>query len=281
MLDSLTIFLILTAALLHASWHALVKSGTDQIVVLAGMGLVAAFIALCALPFVAMPSATVWGIIACSVGLHLGYKLSLARSYAFGDLGQAYPLARGLVPPFATMIAFLFLNQTPSVFQMAGILIVSLGLTWLAVHSIRGGVDQRIFIAATIAGLAVAGYSTVDAYGTRFAGDWMAFTAWLVFIDSGSFFLLIYVFKRNALWTELWKWRVRTLASGLLGITSFSVFLWALSHSPVGPVSALREASVLFATLIGMAFYREPRSWHRIGAVVTIMLGLIVIAVMS
>jgi drug/metabolite transporter (DMT)-like permease len=280
MLDSLTIGLMLTAALLHASWHALVKSGTDQIAVLAGMGLVAALVAACALPFVATPSASVWLIIAGSVGLHLGYKLGLAKSYGLGDLGQAYPLARGLVPLFATVIAFLFLGQQPSTFQMAGILIVSLGLMWLAVHSIRGGVDQRIFIAAAIAGLAVAGYSTVDAYGTRIAGDWVSFTAWLVFVDSGSFFVLIYLIKRDALWTELWTWRARTLASGLFGVTSFSVFLWALSRSPVGPVSALREASVLFATLIGMTFYREPRSWHRIGAAATIVLGLIVIAAM-
>ena len=280
MLDSLTIGLMLIAALLHASWHALVKSGTDQMIVLAGMGLVAAFVAACALPFVATPSTSVWLIIACSVGLHLGYKLGLARSYALGDLGQAYPLARGLVPLFATVIAFLFLGQEPSGFQIAGIFIVSSGILWLAVHSIRRGVDQRIFIAAATAGLAVAAYSTVDAYGVRIAGDWLSFTAWLIFVDSGSFFILIYLVKRDALWADLWKWRIRTLVSGLFGTMSFSVFIWALSRSPVGPVSALREASVLFATLIGIAFYREPRSWQRVGAAVTIMLGLIVIATM-
>jgi len=51
------------------------------------------------------------------------------------------------------------------------------------------------------------------------------------------------------------------LASGLLGILSISVVLWALSRSAVGPVSALRESSVLFATIIGVAVHREAATF--------------------
>ena len=63
----------------HASWHSLVKYGDDQIVVLAGMGLVAA--AACGLP---VPPLAVWLVIAGLVVLHGGYKLALARSYRRG-----------------------------------------------------------------------------------------------------------------------------------------------------------------------------------------------------
>ena len=64
MLDPLTIALMLLAGLLHASWHSLVKYGDDQIVVLAGMGLVAAAIAACALPFLPLPQPAVWPVLA-------------------------------------------------------------------------------------------------------------------------------------------------------------------------------------------------------------------------
>src|SRR4051812_49091723 len=128
MLDSITVLLMLLAALLHASWHSLVKYGGDQKLVLAGMGLVAAAVAMCALPFLPLPPVTVWPVMAISVLLHVGYKLALARSYAFGDLGQAYPLARGLVPLFSTAIAFIFLSQVPAGGQMIGICVVSSGL---------------------------------------------------------------------------------------------------------------------------------------------------------
>ena len=60
MLDLLTIVLMLLAGLLHASWHSLVKYGPDQVLVLAGMGLVAAMLTVCALPFLPFPSAPVW-----------------------------------------------------------------------------------------------------------------------------------------------------------------------------------------------------------------------------
>lgn len=279
MLDSLTVTLMLIAAVSHASWHALVKSAADGIATLAGMGLVAGLIAACCLPFLPVPPLEVWPVIAGSVCLHFGYKLALARSYKLGDLGQAFPLARGFVPLFAALFAFVFVGEIPRGGQVAGIVCVSGGLLWLAADSIRGGIDRRIFVAALVAGLMVAGYAVVDAYGTRLTGNWLSFTAWLVFVDSGSFFLLIYLAQRRKLLTTLWDNRVRTLASGILGIASFGVFLWALSRSAVGPVAALRESSVLFAAIIGMVFHGERRSAHRLGAAALIVAGLMVITI--
>jgi drug/metabolite transporter (DMT)-like permease len=278
MLDALTIVLMLLAGLLHASWHSLVKYGDDQIIVLAGMGLVAAAAAACALPFLPVPALAVWPVIAGSVVLHVGYKLALARSYAFGDLGQAYPMARGFVPLFSTAIAFGLLAQAPSPIQVVGVALVSAGLIWLAAHSIRGGVDRRLFLAALVTGFTVAGYSVVDAYGTRLNGDWASFTAWLIVCDSLTFSMLIYSMKGQRLWIDLWRYRTRMLMSGALGLMSFSVFLWALSYSPVGPVSALRESSVLFATILGIAVYKERASVHKMAAAGLIVLGLVAVA---
>jgi drug/metabolite transporter (DMT)-like permease len=278
MLDALTIVLMLFAGLLHASWHSLVKYGGDRILVLAGMGLVAAAAAACALPFLPAPAPAVWPVIAASVVLHVGYKLALARSYAFGDLGQAYPMARGFVPLFSTAIAFALLAQTPPPVQVLGIGLVSAGLIWLAVDSIRGGVDRRLFVAALATGFTVAGYSVLDAYGTRLNGEWASFTAWLIVCDAGTFSVVVYAMKGRALWSGLWHDRTRMLVSGVLGLLSFSVFLWALSRSPVGPVSALREASVLFATILGIAVYKERASLHKAAAAGLIVMGLVVIA---
>jgi drug/metabolite transporter (DMT)-like permease len=260
MVDSLTIVLMLLAGLLHASWHSLVKYSGDQNLILAGMGLVAAAVAACALPFLPIPSIQVCSVIVGSAFLHVGYKLALARSYALGDLGQAYPLARGFVPLFYTTIAFILLAQSPSLTQFLGIAFVSLGLMWLA------------------AGFTVAGYSVVDAYGTRINGNWASFTAWLIVVDSFTFSLLVYLMKGQQLWHDLWRHRIRALVSGVLGVISFSVFLWALSHSPVGAVSALRESSVLFATIIGMFFHGESTSLHKMAAAGLIVAGLITIA---
>src|ERR1043166_1212537 len=78
-MDPLTVALMLIAALLHAGWHSLVKSGADQLVTLAGMGIVASTAALAAGPFAPWPPAPVWPVF-------------------------AFPLARGMVPLFATLL---------------------------------------------------------------------------------------------------------------------------------------------------------------------------------
>ncbi|WP_157450262.1 hypothetical protein [Bradyrhizobium sp. ARR65] len=45
---------------------------------------------------------------------------------------------------------------------------------------------------------------------------------------------------------------------GVLGVASFTVFVWALSFNPVANITAFRECSVLFSTLIGVTVLREP-----------------------
>ncbi len=244
------------------------------------MGLVAAVTAGCVLPFVPVPPRSIWPVVGISVCLHFSYKLALARAYKFGELGQAFPLARGFVPLFASIIAFVVLGEIPKNGQIVGILVVSAGLLWLTAESIRGGINHHLLIAALAAGLTVAGYATVDAYGTRLAGNWASFTAWLVVIDSGSFVLFMHAVQGRHLWNTLWCHRGRTLVSGLLGIGSFAVFLWALSRGTIGSVAALRESSVLFAAIFGIVFYGEQLSVHRLGAAALIVIGLMTITIL-
>jgi len=46
----------------------------------------------------------------------------------------------------------------------------------LSIDRIRSQIDWRLAAAAASAGMAVAGYSVIDAYGTRLNGDWIGFT---------------------------------------------------------------------------------------------------------
>lgn len=278
-MDPLTVVLMLSAALLHASWHGLVKAGSDQVVNLAGMGVVATIVALAALPFVATPPARIWPLFVVSVLLHGGYKLFLARAYEFGDLVHAFPLARGIVPLSATAIAFAVFGSLPSAGQLAGIGLVSCGILLFAAGGVRGRLNGEIAIAAFGAGTAVACYTVVDAYGTRLYGDWAGFTAWLIVLDSMSFLAVTRYLRGEGLWAAMYRERVRLAASGGLGVASFTVFLWALSRNPVGPVSALRETSVLFAMMIGALIYHEHLSRRRLVAGLAIVAGIFVIAV--
>ena len=276
-MDAPVALVILGASLLHASWHALVKSTGDRVAALAGMNAVSTAAAAALLPLARPLEAAVCGVIAASVLLHAGYKLALARLYDRADLGQAYPLARGFTPLMAALLAFAALGETPGPAAGAGIALVCAGLLLLASE---GGkrLTRAAFALAAAAGFAVAAYSVVDAYGIRRSADWLSFTVWLVLLDGAAFLLYAAATRRGAMLAAWATAPGRTLASGALGVASFSAFMWALGRAPVGAVSALRETSVLLSALIGALFLGETASWKRYAAAAAVAAGVAAIA---
>jgi drug/metabolite transporter (DMT)-like permease len=226
---------VLAAALLHASWQALVKSSGDGVFALAGMNLVSASVALALLPFVTPPTPAAAVVIAISLLLHSAYKIALAQLYARADLSLGYPLARGLTPIFATLLAFLFLAEVPSAATLGGVIAISLGIAGLMLERGPRAASAASLAAAMIVGLSVAAYTALDAYGVRLNRDWLGFTVWLVIADSALFLTYTFATRRGAAWRQWRRTWGRTLTSGVLGLASYGVFMWALSRGRSAP----------------------------------------------
>jgi drug/metabolite transporter (DMT)-like permease len=277
-MDALTISLMLIAALLHSSWHALVKASNNGITVLAGMNLVSAGAALFVVPFVAFPAVEIWPILALSALLQSTYKVSLSYAYRYGDLSQSYPAVRGLTPVFATLIAFMALGERPPFLQLIGTLLLTLGILMFVAEKRDQGFGLRTLAFVAIAALMVAGYSVSNGFGARTNRDWLSYTVWLLLLDGGAFVAAVSATHGRLFWTTIAaRWQF-TCLSGLLGLISFSVFLWALSRSSIGGVVALRETSVLFAYLIGIVFLKERWSLLRFVGCLLVTLGVATIA---
>jgi drug/metabolite transporter (DMT)-like permease len=268
---------MLLAGLFHASWHAIVKTGSS-LSVLAGMGLVSAVLTLPFLFLVPLPTMEVWPILLLSLGLHAAYKVSLALAYETSDLSKAYPLARGLVPLFATGLSYLLLSQLPKPMQLTGIAVIVCGVVGLSIEPKSSSLHLRTLLAAAGASVMVAGYSVVDALGTRSASGWSSFTAWLIVLDSLSFFAVARVIRGPQIWMEVRGAKRTTIAAGVLGVSSFAILLWALSRNPVANVVAFRECSVLFAALIGVLLLKEKISGKNLLSIALVAIGLIVVA---
>jgi drug/metabolite transporter (DMT)-like permease len=271
---------MLIAGLLHASWHAIVKTGRS-LAILAGMGLVGSIVTLPYLFLVPMPSGSVWLILLLSVALHCAYKLSLTRAYASADFSNAYPLARGLVPLFAAMLSYFWLDQLPSTGQCWAISAIICGVIGLVVQQAASPLQPRLLPAALCAGLMVAAYSVVDAWGVRAGAGWASFTAWLIVIDSLGFLAVARLVEGPRLWSAWAAASGQTIIAGLLGVTAFAIFVWALGSNPVASVTAFRECSVLFGALIGMTLLRERFTPRKLACVGLIAAGLIGIAVLK
>ena len=66
-------------------------------------------------------------------------------------------------------------------------------------------------------------------------------------------------------------------ASGLRSLLAYGILIVAMANDTMGPVSALRETSVVFAALIGRLFLREDLSRCWIAACLMVAAGAILI----
>ena len=83
---------VLFGALLHASWNALIKAGTDKALDTALVHLMGALVAFPLMLWVGLPRAESWPFIAASLVIHIGYYIALVGAYQNGDLGLTYPI---------------------------------------------------------------------------------------------------------------------------------------------------------------------------------------------
>ncbi len=122
--------------------------------------------------------------------------------------------------------------------------------------------------------LFIGSYTVTDALGVRASASPLGFIAWLFQI--GGLPLLAYarLARPSALAPYArvhWK---PALAGGLVCALAYGLVIWALSLGAMVYVSALREASVVFAVLIGWILLGEPFGRHRIAAALLVALGI-------
>ena len=243
---------VLLAALLHASWNALVKAGNDRLVVLAIANGIGILISLLIAPFVPLPLAASWPYLLVSVILHTGYYFFLIRAYRVGDLSHVYPLARGLSPMLVALLAALFANEIPPPWGMAGIVLACAGIVSLAFDSgppWRG--DRRPLSFAVGTAVFIAAYTLADGMGVRRAGHALAYIVWLMILDGIPIICFTAYLRRHQLVASLsGNWRAGC-TSGALQFGAYAMVIWAMSLGAMASVSALRETSVIFAAFIG------------------------------
>ena len=67
------------------------------------------------------------------------------------------------------------------------------------------------------------------------------------------------------------------LAGGLFSLLAYGAVIAAFALGPVGPITALRETSVVFAVLIGWMFLGERLTPRRLSACAIVAAGAILI----
>lgn len=272
--------IILSAALLHAVWNTIIKTAADRTTTL---GLVALGHVLPGAVMVALlplPGAESFVYIGLSTVVHFGYFYLLGRAYHHGDLSVVYPIARGSVPALVSLWAWLLLGEALPPLVWAGIGLIAGGIVLSNWKALRSGIGTTALVLSLGTGFCISVYSLVDGVGVRLSGNTLSYWAWGAFLH-----LFIAGFagfrRRQVLWTlPLRVWSIG-IAGGMVSMTAYGLILYAKNFAPLGAVSALRETSVIFATLIGYFLLKEGNWKRRLGAAVIMACGIALIGLFA
>lgn len=259
--------LVLLAALLHAGWNAVVKDSDDPLLGVWSIITVAAIGSLIALPFVGLPDGDVRWVLVASVALHVVYDVAMASAYRLTDLSVAYPVARGTASLLAGVGGVVFLSDVLTLPMFVGIGLAVAGLLVLAASRI----DPRGLLTALGAAVVLASFTLVDSAGSRSVGSSLTFVVILfplhALVETAA--VLVRRHPRHLLAYVVTRPR-RVLVSGVAAPLSYLFTLAAIQHAPVGAVTALRETSVVIATLLGVFVLGEHatrRRWVAVGLI--------------
>ena len=270
-------FAVLLAALLHASWNAMIKGSRDVLLDTAGIVVGAGLVAVPFLFLVPFPAAAAWPYLLTSATIHLAYYYLMVNAYRVGDLTLVYPLMRGVAPLLTGVAGIALLGEAPSALAWTGMLLISGGVFALAFRAL-GHAPSRSAIGFALANAAViAAYTLVDGKGARVATDAWSYITWLFVIDAFPFSLYMLARHRARFIDYLRAHPDRGLIGGGLSAAAYAISVWAMTQAPVALVASLRETSVLFATLIGARLLKEylsPRRWAGVLAVVAGVIAL-------
>ena len=267
---------LLVAAMSHAGWNAVVKSGTSKLHGMALVGVFTSLVSMCFLPFANILAWDVYLWIGFSLLVHFAYKLCLTEAYKIGDFAQIYPIARGSAPLMVLLGAFFILGERISLLATGFIIILVLGVC-LASYSGSGSfqVQRKAVLLALATAFFIACYTVIDGIGVRNSGDIFSYIIWLMVLDGALFSLYAYRKSGNELFIHLRYYWKSGVMGGSLSLLAYGIALWAITQVPMALVAGLRETSILFAIFLAWLFVKEKINRYQILAGALIVCGVI------
>jgi drug/metabolite transporter (DMT)-like permease len=275
---------VLGAAVLHALWNSLVKSASDKFLSSAVVALWCGAAALVATLVLPRPAEAAMPFIVASAVIHIVYFLLVGRLYHSADLSVAYPMMRGCAPLITAVIAFATLGEAPGPIASLGVAALVAGVLTMGVSGLaHGRINRPTIVVALINSAVIAVYSVIDGQGARLSGAGAAFAfaynSWADALTALAYLPVILFLRGRAATAALTHdWR-RGLIGGLAAFIGYAIVVWAMTRAPIASVAALRETSVVFASIIGVVALREPFHAPRAVAALVILAGVVLLRI--
>jgi len=284
-MTALALSLILSAAVIHASWNYLLKRSGG------GTVFVWLFAVSSTLIYAPLAAAIIWwqqpvfgwvhyGLMFASATLHTVYYLLLDRGYRSGDLSIVYPIARGTGPLITVLCAVLLLGEHPTALAVAGALLIAGGAVALTgdPRKLRQSGNLRAVGFALLTGCMIASYTLVDKIAVAawlippLVQDWATNLGRVVLMTPSAL-------KRQDEIGPTWRRAKRSIiAIAVLCPLSYILVLTAMVFTPVSYVAPAREISILVAALMGTHLLAEGDAPRRLAAAAAMVGGIVCLA---
>jgi len=267
---------ILIAAVLHASWNAFIKNKGNGF---AKMTILATIIGVIVAPFtfvVGVPPLETCMYLAVSIIAHTMYMHSLTRAYQNEDFSVAYPFARGLAPLLTVIILLFFFNRSISINELIGIGIIILGILILF-NAQKFKFNFKILISLLYFPVSIVFYTLVDAMGVKTAESTQQFIVWLFLLIPIPMLVYSLANQKELIVSTFIENKYSLIVASIGSLTSYSLVLWAYTQAPIYYVASIRESSIIFASLIGLIFFKEKGLLRRLLASMVLFAGVVIL----
>jgi drug/metabolite transporter (DMT)-like permease len=265
--------LALGAAFVHALWNLLIARARDP----EAAGAVALVTAVVVLAPVAAFSweleAEAWPYLGATSVLELVYFALLGAAYRRAEVSVVYPLARGVAPVLVLVVGVLALGAETTAAQVVGVCLVGLGV--LLVRGLTRPAGSTGVLFGLAIACSIAAYTLVDDKGIQYANA-VTYLELALIVPAIGYALGIVWFKGGAaLRAELTP---ATVVAGVGMCVAYALVLAALARAEAAPVAAVRETSIVIATVGAALFLHERVGPSRLAGAVLVAAGVALLA---
>ena len=260
----IALVLVVSGALIHASWNLLAKRSSGGALFGWAYSFSAAILYLPLATWATGTSRVEWTlatvlVVFASGVLHLGYSLALQRGYRRASLSVVYPVARGVGPALSVVGAIAFLGEHLACTTVVGTALVVSGVLLIGL-SRRSDSSESVWAGLSwgaLTGLFIASYTLNDGAVVRFLQlspiiiDYFGNLVRLIALTP------VAVRNHADLGQELRKsWKV-ILDVGALIPLPYILGLYAMRLAPISVIAPARELSMLAGVLLGWRLLKE------------------------
>ena len=265
--------ILMIASILHAICHSILKHNKNPLGILAIASL---FEIIIFIPFVfsvPLPTPYIWFLVLISVLIHGFYRLLVVYSYKFGDLSFVYPVARGGSSLLLVLISVIYLSDKISLLGFLAILVICFGLFLISFQKKRK-FNKVAFISGILTALMIASYTLVDGIGIRQSENVYTYLYWMLLLNGTPALIASLFFKDSGLREVDKDLLLKGICFGLLAPLAYGLVVWCMQYLPIAYASAIRETSIIFATLLGLLILKEKEAKSRIFPAIFIVIGI-------